>query len=69
MDEQEVRGLGSVEQVMTVLYGYWARHDHQPGEVPVPRPDMTGPANIPGVATPIEDWERRELLSPPEDDQ
>jgi hypothetical protein len=64
MDEAEVRGLETVEQVLTVQYAFWARHAHT-DEARVElrermgQPGMADPANIP---QPIEDWEREVLM-------
>jgi hypothetical protein len=49
-DETEVRGLQTPEQVATLGYAFWARHDHDPELMMMAREraaDPSDPANIP----------------------
>lgn len=52
-DEMIVGGLDTVDQVMTVQYAFWSRHEHD--DEPAASVDKHAEAR------PVEDWER-ELL-------
>jgi hypothetical protein len=51
-DETEVRGLQTPEQIATLQYSFWMRHEHDPELLQHAREhaasvDSTHPANIP----------------------
>jgi hypothetical protein len=57
-DEQEIRGLATVEQVTLVGYAFWSRHEHTPEQQAAA---ARAAANNPADPANIPDWEREML--------